>query len=187
MDDASWNSMLDDTSRNSLVIVGNRLHSPQSISREMTTFVAQGWGDEYIEEDPLKQKLAHHFEKEAIILDELVTQVNSMTNASRSSKSDETSFNDHYEECMRSLKESKTALVRSQIDTGQNIEDLKVLLEANRGATKRAIADSRRETEELIEQSRLDSKESIRKMRIEAQDRINRLEEDANKREKKRQ
>jgi len=40
----------------------------------MTTFVAQGWGDDYniIEEDPLKQKLAIHFEKEAVILDELV-------------------------------------------------------------------------------------------------------------------
>ena len=120
----------------------------------MTTFVAQGWGGDYVEEDPLKQKLAHHFEKEAIILDELVTQVNSMTNASRSSKLDETSFNDHYEECMRSLKELKTAMEHSQIETGQDMEDLRFLLEENCGATTRAIADSQVKIEQMIEQSR---------------------------------
>ena len=77
----------------------------------MTTFGEQGWGDDNIEEDPVKHKLAIHFENEAVILDDLVTQDNHLTNASCSSKSDETSFNDHYEECRKSLKESETAII----------------------------------------------------------------------------
>ena len=55
----------------------------------MTTFVEQGWGEDYVKNDPLKQKIAEHFEKEDVMFDHLVTQVNNISSASRSFKSDE--------------------------------------------------------------------------------------------------
>ena len=45
-------------------------------SQTMSTYVEQNWGEDFIEEDQLKQKIADHFKKEAEIVDNLVTKVN---------------------------------------------------------------------------------------------------------------
>ena len=139
----------------------------------MTTFVEKGWGEDYVEDDELKKKLAEHFKKEAVMFDDLVTQVNNMSSASRSFKSDETSFNDHYEGCMKNLSAAKTAIDHSQFEAGQDLSDMRLQLKGTRQATDFAI-----------EKSRADSELKIRQMRIDANKRMDLMEEEAREREK---
>ena len=48
---------IDDASHTEMEMIDDQQHYPQSISREMTTFVEQGWGEDYVEDDPLKKNL----------------------------------------------------------------------------------------------------------------------------------
>ena len=127
-------------------------------------------------------KLAIHFEKEAVIIDELVTQVQQLANHSRSSQSDATSFTENWEECKKNIDFAATNLEK----TNGSVDKLSERIERNRNAAEKEIRSernaakvemeiSRGATERLIEALREETQLAISEMRRKAEARLQRL------------